>query len=158
LPLTNTYFGLETDCPGFSQPWVPCQWKLEQRPQPGSTKHNKAETQTMPLTHLDCMLEQRKALFKCSWAVEMNESQNPYLQTYEKIDCIDHVIKNCNLCYSCNKCQCVVSINVCYSSSRNIIPICKNDRGNTGSPLRNIPKHWLLLLHMTRIWSAVRES
>ena len=39
------------------------------------------------------------ALFKRSWAIEMNESRDLHLQTHGKVDAIDHMVKNCNLCY-----------------------------------------------------------
>ena len=40
-----------------------------------------------------------RALFKRTWAIEMNESRQLYLSTYGKIDKIDHMIRNCNLYY-----------------------------------------------------------
>lgn len=37
-------------------------------------------------------------IFKRSWAIEMNESRQLCLQTHGKVDRLDHMIKNCNMC------------------------------------------------------------
>ena len=42
--------------------------------------------------------QRRRALFKRTWAIEMNESRQLCLSTCGKIDKIDHMIKNSNLC------------------------------------------------------------
>jgi len=54
------------------------------------------------LNHCSLYAQQRergRALFKRTWAIEMNESRQLYLSTYGKIDRIDHMIKNCNMYY-----------------------------------------------------------
>jgi len=54
------------------------------------------------LNHCSLFAEQKqrgRALFKRTWAIEMNESRQLYLSTYGKIDKIDHMIKNCNMYY-----------------------------------------------------------
>lgn len=41
--------------------------------------------------------ERGQAIFKRQWAIKMNESRQLYLNTYGKVDKIDHYIKNCNM-------------------------------------------------------------
>jgi len=36
---------------------------------------------------------------KRSWAIEMNDARELYLESYSRVDSIDHLIKNCNLKY-----------------------------------------------------------
>ena len=43
--------------------------------------------------------ERGKGLNKRQWAIEMNESRRLYLDSYGRIDSIDHLVKNCNMCY-----------------------------------------------------------
>jgi len=53
------------------------------------------------LNHCSLCAQQRergRGLFKRTWTIEMNESRQLYLATYGKIDRIDHMIKNCNMC------------------------------------------------------------
>ena len=49
--------------------------------------------------------ERGRALFKRTWAIEMNESRQLCLQTHGKIDKIDHMVKNCNLYYRQSLCS-----------------------------------------------------
>jgi len=43
--------------------------------------------------------ERGRALFKRTWAIEMSESRQLYLATCDKVDRIDHMVKNCNINY-----------------------------------------------------------
>ena len=43
--------------------------------------------------------ERGKGAHKRQWAIEMNESRRLYLDSYGRIDSIDHLIKNCNMYY-----------------------------------------------------------
>ena len=42
--------------------------------------------------------ERGGALLKRSWAIEMSESRQLHLATCGKVDRIDHMVKNCNIC------------------------------------------------------------
>jgi len=50
--------------------------------------------------------ERGHALFKRQWAIEMKDSRQLYLNTYGKVDKIDHYIKNCNMTYRYECCSC----------------------------------------------------
>ena len=41
--------------------------------------------------------ERGKGINKCYWGIEMNEPHQFYLHAYNRVDVIDHMIKNCNL-------------------------------------------------------------
>jgi hypothetical protein len=43
--------------------------------------------------------ERGRSIRKMQWAIEMNESRELYLNTYGKIDAIDHYVQNCHLGY-----------------------------------------------------------
>ena len=70
-------------------------------------------TSSCNIAHLDainsCELcaqpkERGRAMFKRTWAVEMNQSRQLCLNSHGKIDKIDHMIKNCNMCCRSWKC------------------------------------------------------
>ena len=43
--------------------------------------------------------ERGRGRHKRRWAIEMNEARQLYLNTYYKIDAIDHMLDNCNMFY-----------------------------------------------------------
>ena len=61
---------------------------------------NIASVNTLNECELFAQQKQRgRSGFKRKWAIEMNEARQLYLATYGVIDCIDHLIQNCEMSY-----------------------------------------------------------